>query len=168
MTVQAGDKEYLRNTLVEPMPAATTAGVCGRTYLRVATPRKIGEEVLAWQALQGCQRIPNRRSDDGHEKTLGKRFHDVLRRRYCAIGVWPCQQQLGADDLHFINRIPGVPHRDCSVNTAAPGTIKAAVPIYTDAAQPDVGDLHDMQAQQKPVEGPAKRRRVRPICGQGE
>ena len=111
---------------------------------RFATPRKIGEEVLAWQASQGCQCTPNRRSYDVYEKTLGKRFHDVLRRRYCAIGVWPCQQQLSADDLHFINRIPGVPHRDCSANTVAPGTI---VPIYTDAVQPD-------------VEGPAKRRRV--------
>ena len=69
---------------------------------------KIGEEVLAWQALQGCQRIPNRRSHDVHEKTLAKRFEDVLRRRYCAIGQWQCQQQLSADEIDFINGIPRV------------------------------------------------------------
>ena len=81
---------------------------------------KIGEEVLAWQALQGCQRIPNRRSHDVHEKTLAKRFEDVLRRRYCAIGQWQCQQQLSADEIHFINGIPGVPPRGCSANAASP------------------------------------------------
>ena len=156
------------NTHAKPGPYArdfmTDAPHDGLTHapqqVTTSLARKIGEEVLAWQALQGCQCIPNRRSHDGHEKTLGKRFHDVLRRRYCAIGVWPCQQQLSADDLHFINRIPGVPHRDCSANTVAPGTIEANVPIYTDAVQPDVGDIQDLQAQQKPVQGPAKRRRV--------
>ena len=72
------------------------------------TVRMICEEVLAWQALQGCQRIPNRRSHDVHEKTLAKRFEDVLRRRYCDIGDKPCQQLLSADEIHFINGIPGV------------------------------------------------------------
>ena len=151
MTVQAGDKEYLRNTLVEPMPTATTAGVCGRTYLRVATSRKIGEEVLVWQALQDCQRIPNRRSHDLHEKTLAKRFEDVLRRRYGDIGDRPCQQQLSADEIHFINGIPGVPLHGCSVNTASP------VNHWLPSAKEDI--LHP-QEQQEPVQVSVKRRRL--------
>ena len=40
----------------------------------ISLARKIGEDVLAWQALWGCQRIPNRRSQDEYEKKLGKRF----------------------------------------------------------------------------------------------
>ena len=83
--------------------------------------RKIGEDVLAWQALWGCQRIPNRRSQDEYEKKLGKRFEDVLRRRYCAIGDRPCQQKLSADVVHFINEIPGVPPYACSVNNGNKG-----------------------------------------------
>ena len=55
-----------------------------------------------------------------HEKKLGKRFQDVLRRRYGAIGKRPCQQQLSADEIHFMNGIPGVPPRGCSVNAASP------------------------------------------------
>ena len=86
---------------------------------RTSLARKIGEEVLAWQALQDCQCLPNRSSHDVYEKTLAKRFDDVLRRRYCAIGDRPCQQKLSADVLHFISGIPGVPHCDCSVNTEA-------------------------------------------------
>ena len=111
MTVQAGDKEYLRNTLVEPMPTATTAGVAGagaHAAHRAPTARKIGEKVLKWQASQGCHRIPNPRSLDKYEKSLGKSFQDVLRRRYGAIGEKPCQQQLSADEIHLINGIPGV------------------------------------------------------------
>ena len=114
------------NTLGEPMPSATTAGVCGRTYLRIATPRNIGEEVLAWQASQGCQRRPNRRSDDEYEKKLGKRFHDVLRRRYCAIGDRPCQQLLSVDEVDFIN---GIPQDGCPVNIASSGVLGADVLI---------------------------------------
>ena len=50
-------------------------------------------------------------------KRLGRRFEDVLRRRYCAIGKKPCQQQLSVDEIHFINGIPGVPSRGCAVHT---------------------------------------------------
>ena len=121
----SADQEDLHNTLVQPMRSATTAGVCGRTYSVTETPRKIGEEVLAWQASQGCQHIPNRRSLDIDEKKLAKRFEDVLRRRYCDIGERPCQRQLSADDLHFINRIPGVPLDGCPVKTASPGVVLA-------------------------------------------
>ena len=64
-----------------------------------------------------------------HEKTLAKRFEDVLRRRYCAIGKKPCQQQLSGDVLHFINAIPGVPLHGCSVNDASAGAIEADVPV---------------------------------------
>ena len=81
MTVQAGDKEYLRNTLAEPMPAATSAGVTGAgTHAApgASTARRICEE----------ERIPNPRSHDEYEKKLGYRFANVLRRRYRAIGVW--------------------------------------------------------------------------------
>ena len=64
-----------------------------------------------------------------HEKTLGKRFHDVLRRRYGAIGDRPCQQQLSADEVTFINGIPGVPLYgiSCSVNAASAGAIETDV-----------------------------------------
>ena len=120
MTVQVGDKEHLRNTLVEPMPTATTAGVAGAGAYAAAgtsTVRKIGEKVMKWQASQGCQRIPNPRSLDEYERSLGKSFQDVLRRRYGAIGEKPCQQQLSADEIHFINGIPGVPSRGCAVHT---------------------------------------------------
>ena len=82
MTVHAGDKEYLRNTLIEPMPTATTAGVAGagaHAASGASTARKIGEEVLKWQASQGCHRIPNPRNHDEFEKKLGEK---------------PCQQQL--------------------------------------------------------------------------
>ena len=119
--LSSADKEYLRNTLVEPMPTATTAGVAGagaHAAPGASTARKLGEKVLAWQAAQRCQRIPKPR---GNEKSLGKSFQDVLRRRYCAIGEKPCQQQLSADDVHFINGIPGVPAHGCSVNTGARG-----------------------------------------------
>ena len=132
MTVQVDDKEYLRNTLVEPMPTATTAGVAGagaHAAPGASLARKIGEEVLAWQALQGCQRIPNPRSHDEHEKKLAMRFEHVLRRRYRAIGVSPCHQQLSGDVLHFINGIPGVPPHGCSVNAASAGAIEADVPV---------------------------------------
>ena len=131
MTVQAGDKEYLRNTLVEPMPTATTTGVAGAGAHAApkargrpplgSTARKKGEKVLKWQASQGCHRIPNGRSLDVHEKSLGKSFQDVLRRRYGAIGKRPCQQQLSADEILFINGIPGVPPHGCSVNAGARG-----------------------------------------------
>ena len=98
--LSSADKEYLRNTLVEPMPTATTAAVTGagaHAAPGAAAARNIGVKVLEWQASQGCQHIPNRYSHDLHEKKLGKRFEDVLRRRCCAIGIWPCQQQLSAD-----------------------------------------------------------------------
>ena len=90
-----------------------------------STAKTIGKEVLAWQTWQGCQRIPNRYSGDGHEKKLARRFEDVLRRRCCAIGDYPCQRQLNADEVHFINGIPGVPLHGCSVNAASPGAIEA-------------------------------------------
>ncbi len=89
----------------------------------------ICEEVLAWQALQGCQRIPNRYSHDVHEKKLGYRFENVLRRRYRAIGGRPCKQQLSGEVLHFINGIPGVYLYDCSVNAASTGAIEADVSV---------------------------------------
>ena len=107
-----------------------------RRYLCSATPRKIGEKVLEWQVSQGCQRIPTRNSHDEHEKKLAKSFQDVLRRRYGAIGEKPCQQQLSADEIHFINGIPGVPLLGCSVNAASPGAIEADVPVGAHAAQP--------------------------------
>ena len=66
---------------------------------------QIGEEVLAWQALQGYQRAPDPRSADKHEQLLGKRFDDVLRRQYQAIGVKPCQRQLSRDEVDFIKEI---------------------------------------------------------------
>ena len=90
----------------------------------ISLARKIGVDVLAWQALQCCQRIPNRRSQDENEKKLGKRFEDVLRRRYCAIDNRLCQQKLSADVLRFINGIPGVPPHVCSVNRRLRGVGK--------------------------------------------
>ena len=102
------------------MPTATTAGVAGagaHAAHRASTARKIGEKVLKWQASQGCQRIPTRNSHDEHEKKLAKSFQDVLRRRYGAIGEKSCQQQLSADEIHFINGIPGVHSRGCVVHT---------------------------------------------------
>ena len=120
MTVQVDDKEYLRNTLVEPIPTATTAWVTGagaHAAPGASTARKVGEKVLEWQVSQGCQCIPKRNSHDEHEKKLAKSFEDVLRRRYGAIGEKPCQQQLSADETHFINGIPGVPSRGCAVHT---------------------------------------------------
>ena len=115
------------------------------------TVRMICEEVLAWQALRGCQRIPNPRSHDEFEKKLGKCFEDVLRRRYGAIGEKPCQQQLSADEIHFINGIPGVPSRGCSVNAASP------VNPWPPSAKE--GILHP-QEQQEPVQVSVKRRRL--------
>ena len=47
--LSSADKEYLRNTLVEPMPTATTAGVAGagaHAAPGASTARKIGEKVL--------------------------------------------------------------------------------------------------------------------------
>ena len=155
MIVQAGDKEYLRITLAEPMPTATTARVAGagaHAAPGASLARKIGEEVLEWQVLQGCERIPNRSSGDEYEKKLRKRFDDVLRRRYCAIGKKPCQQQLSVDEIHFINGIPGVPSRGCSVNAASPVN-----PWLPSAKE---GILHP-QEQQEPVQGSVKRRRLR-------
>ena len=136
------DKEYLRNTLVEQMPSAGAYAASG-----ASTVRKIGEEVLKWQASQGCQRIPNPRSLDDHEKSLGKRFQDVLRRRYCAIGVFPSQQQLRADDCDFINSIPGVPPHGCSVNTGARGVKPCQQQLSADEIHfingiPGVGVFH--------------------------
>ena len=154
MTVQAGDKEYLRNTLVEPMPTATTAGAAGagaHAASGASTARKIGEKVLEWQVSQGCQRIPKRNSHDEQEKKLAKSFQDVLRRRYGAIGEKPCQQQLSADEIHFINGIPGVPSRGCSVNAASP------VNHWLPSAKE--GILHP-QEQQEPVQVSVKRRRL--------
>ena len=107
--------------------------------------RKIGEEVLEWQALHGCERIPNRSSGDEYEKKLRKRLDDVLRRRYCAIGKKPCQQQLSVDEIHFITGIPGVPSRGCSVNAASP------VNPWLPSAK---------QKQQEPVQVFVKRRRL--------
>ena len=92
-----------------------------------ATTRKIGEEVLAWQASRGCQHIPNPKSRNDRERLLGKRFCDVLRRRSCAIGDKPCQQQLSADDVDFINEI--LLASNSPVNTASPGDIEADVPV---------------------------------------
>ena len=154
MTVQVDDKEHLRNTLVEPMPTATTAGVAGAGAYAAAgasTVRKIGEKVLKWQASQGCQRIPNPRSLDEHERSLGKSFQDVLRRRYGAIGEKPCQQQLSADEIHFISGIPGVPSRGCSVKAASP------VNPWPPSAKEDI--LHPA-AQQELAQGSVKRRRL--------
>ena len=102
---------------------ATTAGVIGagaHAALGASTVRKICEKVLKWQASQGCQRIPNPRSLDEQEKLLGKSFQDALRRRYGTIGEKPCQQQLSADEIHFINGIPGVPSRGCAVHSDLP------------------------------------------------
>ena len=191
MTVQAGDKEYLRNTLVEPMPTATTAGVTGagaHAAPGASRARKLGEKVLAWQASQGCQRIPDPKSLDEHEKSLGKSFEDVLRRRDKAIGTYPSRQQLSADEILFINGIPGVPPHGCSVNAASAGAIKADVLIDAHVAQPDdpgdalaaPGILHQpvnqwptalhsqeqqepvqvSQEQQEPVQVSVKRRRL--------
>ena len=86
-----------------------------------------------------------------HEKTLAKRFEDVLRRRYCAIGKKPCQQQLSVDEIHFMNGIPGVPPRGCSVNAASPVN-----PWLPSAKE---GILHP-QEQQEPVQVSVKRRRL--------
>ena len=87
-----------------------------------------------------------------HEKTLGKRFDDVLRRRYCAIGEKPCQQQLSADEIHFINGIPGVHPHGCSANAASP--VNQRLPSAKE------GILHP-QEQQEPVQVSVKRRRLR-------
>ena len=116
------------------------------------TVRMICEEVLAWQASQGCQRIPNPRSHDEYEKKLGKRFEDMLRRRYCAIGKKPCQQQLSVDEIHFINGIPGVPLH---------GWMKPKKPWnpWTPPSAKE-GILHP-QEQQEPVQVSVKRRRLR-------
>ena len=81
--LRSADKDYLRNTLVEPMPTATTAGVAGvgaHAAPGASTARKIGEKVLKWQASQGCQRIPKPRSLDKDERTLGQSFEAVLTR----------------------------------------------------------------------------------------
>ena len=88
--LSSADKDYLRNTLVEPMPTASTAGVTGagaHAEPKASTAREIGEKVLQWQASQGCQRIPNARSHNEIEKKLGRHFDNVLRRRYCTKAV---------------------------------------------------------------------------------
>ena len=102
------------------MPTATIAWVAGagaHAAPKASTARKIGEKILEWQVSQGCQRIPTRNSHNEKEKKLAKSFQDVLRRRYGAIGEKLCQQQLSADEIHFINRIPGVHSGDCAVHT---------------------------------------------------
>ena len=144
--LSSAGKEYLRNTLGELMPTVTVAGVAGvgaHAAPGALTTRKICEKVLKWQAAQGCHRIPNPRSLDLYEKSLGKSFQDVVRRRYGAIGKRPCQRQLSADEIHFINGIPGVPPRGCSVNAASPVSI-----------------LHQ-QEQQVSAQESVKRRRLR-------
>ena len=124
LTAEIEEKKDESNA-IEQVNDPAVAGLCACSKVKKEaaardhsidhTARKIGEDVLAWQALHGCQRIPNRRSQDEDEKKLGKRFEDVLRRRYCAIGDRPCQQKLSANVMHFINRIPGVSIHGCSV-----------------------------------------------------
>ena len=98
-----------RREMLENLPGwkwRATAGAHAASG--ASTARKVGEKVLEWQESQGCQRIPKRNSNDEHEKKLAKSLEDVLRRRRRAIGEKPCQQQLSADEIHFINGIPGV------------------------------------------------------------
>ena len=130
-----GKRRRKQQATVDPK-RKTLDGPCGApvSYPSDLAARKIGKEVLAWQALQGCQRIPYAKSHDKHEKKLGKSFQDVLRRRYRAIGVLPCRQQLSADVVHFINGIPGVPHCGCSVNAAARSAEMAPIPGATIAS----------------------------------
>ena len=87
--------------------------------------KTIGTEVLAWQTSHGCRHIPNRYNGDGYEKKLAKRFEDVLRRRYCTIGGYPCQRQLNADEVHFINGICGGSPFGYSLNAVARAAARA-------------------------------------------
>ena len=105
--------------------------------------RKCGEEVLAWQAAVGCKRLPNRYTGDSYERSLGARFAEVLRRRFHPIGAGqqPSQQQLSADDLRFINAMPGVPLHGCSVDAGLSSSAEADLPMMHKPRSPGAVDL---------------------------
>ncbi len=83
--------------------------------------RRRCEEVLAWQAKSKKQRIPNQHSDDAEEMRLGKRFTNLLLRRFRSIGTGrkPSEKQLNPDELALVNSVPGVPVRGCASTVTA-------------------------------------------------
>ena len=124
--------------------------------------RRLCEEVLAWQAKSKEQRVPNQHSDDAEEMRLGKRFTNLLLRRFRSIGAGrkPSEKQLNPDELALVNSVPGVPVRGCAATVTATSlseeqqtALKAAEGIAHIEA---FGAMHDEDhAPQAPDEVPA-------------
>jgi hypothetical protein len=55
------------------------------------------------------------------ERNLGQRLKKLLLRRDKSLGTKPSEKQLTAEEVAFVNSIPGVPQTGCAVNRTVAG-----------------------------------------------
>ena len=121
------DKAYLRNTLVNRWGCWGGSVGADAASAAATSGYEMALKVLEWQASQDSEHLPSRYSDDEEEKKLARSFQDVRRRRFGAIGEKPSQQQLSADEVHFINGICRASPFGCSVNAVARAAARAVL-----------------------------------------